>query len=340
MGRSPVAVTRVLLTGAGGFIGIHTLDHILATTDWHVVALDSFRHKGLTDRLRYSERVRANSARVAVLTHDLNAPISAVLAHDIGPIDAIINMASESHVDRSLDDPVRFVQNNVNVALHMLEYARAAQPRVFIQVSTDEVYGSAEPGQLHREWATILPSNPYSASKAAQEALAIAYWRSFGVPVIITNTMNNFGEYQDPEKFVPKALRAILVGEPVDVHVSNGIVGSRCWLHARNHADALCWLIAKWEPVRYGDATRPDRYNIVGEQLSNEEMALALAQACGRLPCLNYVEYHARRTGHDLHYGLDGSALGVRGWRAPFDLADSLVHTVAWYRANPQWLQL
>lgn len=332
---------RVLLTGAGGFLGIHVIDHILATTDWHVVALDSFRHKGITDRLRYSEHVRAHPERVTVLQHDLNAPISAVLAHDIGAVDAIINAASESHVDRSLDDPVRFVQNNVNVALHMLEFARAAQPRVFVQVSTDEVYGPAHGNELHKEWAPILPSNPYSGSKACQEALCIGWWRSFGVPVVICNAMNLIGEYQDPEKFVPKAVRSILAGEPVDIHMTNNVVGSRCWLHARNYADAVCWIIRALEPVKFGSlVSRPDRFNIVGERHTNEEMAVMLANACGRLPSLNYVDYHIRRTGHDLHYGLDGTKLAALGWRAPLTLADSLARTVAWYRANPQWLAL
>lgn len=330
----------MLVTGAGGFLGIHVLDHILFTTNWHVVALDSFRHKGLTDRLRYSELVHANPERITVLQHDLNAPISPILAADIGPIDAIINAASESHVDRSLDDPVRFVLNNVNLALNMLEYARVAKPRAFLQVSTDEVYGPVRDGERHKEWSSILPSNPYSASKACQEALCIAYWRSFGVPVMICNAMNLFGEYQDPEKFVPKAIRRILAGEPVDVHTTHGEIGTRCWLHARNYADALCWLIDKWEPGKYGDATRPNRYNIVGEQHSNEEMALRLYEALNRLPTINYVDYHSRRTGHDLHYGLDGALLASLGWSAPISLDSSLAKTVAWYQANSNWLNL
>lgn len=335
-----LTLTRVLITGAGGFIGIHVIDHILTTTDWHIVALDSFRHKGITDRLRYSEHVRAHASRVTVFTHDLNAPFSHVLVHDIGPVDIILNLASDSHVDRSLDDPVRTVQNNVMLALHVLEYARVVQPRVFIQVSTDEVYGPVRGAELHGEWSTILPSNPYSASKAAQEALAIAYWRSFGVPVIITNTMNNFGEYQDPEKFTPKTIRCILVGEPVSIHATGSEIGSRCWLHARNHADALRWLVRHHTPARYPDAPRPDRFNVVGERRTNLEIVELIQSALGRNAAIEVVDYHTKRTGHDLHYGLDGTKLADLGWRPPVEFASSLAKTVQWYQRHPQWLAL
>lgn len=335
-----MAVTRVLVTGAGGFLGIHVLDHLLAETDWQIVALDSFRHKGLTDRLRYSEWVRTAGERVTVLAHDLNAPLSPVLAHDIGPIDYILHLAADSHVDRSLDDPVRTITNNVNSTLHMLEYARAARPTAFIQVSTDEVYGPVRSAELHPEWSPILPSNPYSASKASQEALAIAYWRSFAVPVVLTNCMNMFGEYQDPEKFVPKAIRQARAGNPITVHASHGEIGSRCWLHARNNADAMLWLLRNRAPARFPDATRPDRYNIVGERHTNAEIAEAIFTALGLPPNIEYVDYHTRRTGHDLHYGLDGTKLATLGWRPPVAFADSLRHAVDWYARHPQWLTL
>src|SRR3990167_5071426 len=186
---------RVLRTGIGGFVGVHTMDHLLATTDWHIVGIDSFRHKGLTDRIRYSRLYQQNRSRVTILSHDCSVPFSRVLEVDIGPVQAIVNMASETHVDRSLDDPVQFVYNNVHLAVEVLEYARRVEPEIVIQVSTDEVYGPVRDGQLHAEWAPILPSNPYSASKACQESIAIGYWRSYGVPVVITNTMNMFGEY-------------------------------------------------------------------------------------------------------------------------------------------------
>jgi dTDP-D-glucose 4,6-dehydratase len=194
---------RILLTGAGGFAGAHFLEHVLATTDWDVVATDSFRHRGTTDRIAQvlrchpaqeeapDTRHREWRHRTTVLTHDLTAPFSpqaqAVIAGP-GGLDFLIAMASESHVDRSITDPVAFTENNVAVVLNTLELARVLKPRAVVAISTDEVYGPVEAGFLgHKEWSPILPSNPYAASKAAQEALVISYWRTYGVPAIITN---------------------------------------------------------------------------------------------------------------------------------------------------------
>ena len=171
---------RILITGSAGFIGTHTVEHFIANTDWEIIGIDSFRHRG--DSLR----VNQDPTRYKIYTHDLTTPISDRLIRKIGDIDYIINMASESHVDRSITDPVDFCENNIKLALTMLEYAREAKPKIFIQISTDEVYGAALNGMNHKEWSTILPSNPYSASKAAQEALAISYWRTYGVPIVIT----------------------------------------------------------------------------------------------------------------------------------------------------------
>lgn len=332
---------RVLLTGIGGFIGSHVLSHFLLHTDWDIVGIDSFRHKGVTDRVADSIHYQNNKTRVTIHTHDLAAPISSYMLKDLGPVDYIINMASESHVDRSLTDPVPFIKNNVDIAVNMLEYARMIQPEAFISISTDEVYGPMFDDIPYKEWSTILPSNPYSASKAAQEAVSVAYWRSYNVPVIITNTMNNFGEYQDVEKYLPRAVRAVLKGEKLTVHGTADEIGSRFWLHARNHADALLWILTNTTPVRYGEANRPDRYNIVGDvRVDNLEMARKVAEVL-QLP-LNYelVDYHSTRPGHDAHYGLDGTKLKSMGWTPPVDFEESLARSVSWYKQNPKWLGL
>lgn len=231
---------RVLLTGAGGFVGCHILRHLLTNTDWELVCPVTFRHHGNSDRIASAIEGRPEwHQRVQVVMCDLTAPISATTASRFGPIDYILNVASESHVDRSITEPVPFIRNNVDLILSLLEYARIIQPAVFLQMSTDEVYGPAPADYAHREWDTIAPSNPYSASKAAQEAIAFSYWRTFGVPVVITNTMNIIGEMQSSEKFLPKTMRAVAAGEPATVHVSpEGQPGSRFYLHARNLADA------------------------------------------------------------------------------------------------------
>lgn len=178
---------RVLLTGIGGFIGSHVMDHILVNTDWEIVGIASWKHRGTPERVTESDHYQKHKERVTIITHDLQSPIPELTRKRIGKIDYVFNVAAESHVDRSITDPVPFVQNNVNLVLNMLEYAREAKPSVFMQISTDEVYGAAGEGESHAEWAEIKPSNPYSASKAAQEAIAISYWRTYNVPVVITN---------------------------------------------------------------------------------------------------------------------------------------------------------
>src|SRR5688572_20609456 len=203
---------RVLLTGAAGFVGSHVLRHLLQNTDWEIICPVSFKHQGLPERLRLSctgsNPLEAHEYRhrVQVEFMDLRAPIAPHTAARLGDIDVIMNIASESHVDRSIDSPREFIENNTALMLTMLEYARQVRPTLFLHMSTDEVYGPAYGGYLHKEWDTILPSNPYSASKAAQEAIAFSYWRTYGVPLVITNTMNIIGEMQDFEKFVPKVM--------------------------------------------------------------------------------------------------------------------------------------
>lgn len=321
----------VLITGAGGFIGSHLLDEILENTGWDVVCTDSFRHKGTTDRIARSPHYLANRDRVRVFTHDLCAPLSPSLVSDMGPVDIVFSVASESHVDRSIEDPVRFVKNNVDLALNMLEYARVVQPRAFFQISTDEVYGPAHDGECHDEWSPILPSNPYAASKAAQEAIAISYWRTYGVPLVLTNTMNNFGPAQDSEKFVPKIIDAVLGGKTLTIHGAPGNIGSRFYMHARNHASALVYL-AHSTPASYPDAERPDRYNVVGErEVDNLAMASLIATILGRPLKYELVDFHAARPGHDRRYALDGRKMAATGWRPPLSFEDSLRKTVEWY---------
>lgn len=331
---------RVLLTGAGGFVGSHALRHILETTDWQVVCIDSFRHKGIAERIT-TQMDGEDASRVEVLTHDLTAPFSDQLVRRLGKIDYIISMASESHVDRSISDPRDFINNNVQLILTLLEYARLHPVEKFLQISTDEVYGPAPGEHLHAEWEPMLPSNPYSASKAAQESICFSYWRTYGVPLIITNTMNIIGEMQDPEKFVPMTMQKVARGEVVPIHASaQGEVGSRFYLHARNQADAVLYLLKNVTPVKYGSSDRPDKYHIVGErEVSNLEMAELVAKFMGKPLKYELIDFHTSRPGHDLRYALDGKKLADAGWKAPYTLEQSLKSTVEWTLAHPEWLQ-
>ena len=349
-------MTRVLLTGAGGFAGHHFLEHVLRTTDWTVAITDSFRHKGRTDRVaqvlwsgsyafRSSPRRQPDWLdRTTVITHDLTAPFSFTAADRIdGPgLDYIVAMASESHVDRSIADPVPFVLNNTAVMLHTLELARQLHPRAVVVVSTDEVYGP-EAGGPHPEWDVILPSNPYSASKAAQEAIAISYWRTYGVPVVLINSVNLIGERQDAEKYVPMIIRKAIRGEVVTVHGSPGHIGSRYYLHCRNLADGIMFLLGR-QPAMFSardhrGADRPDRYNITGpDRISNLELAQMIATDAGYPLKYRFTDFHSARPGHDPHYGLDGGKLAVLGWKPPVPFAESLERTVRWTLDHREWL--
>jgi dTDP-glucose 4,6-dehydratase len=324
---------RVLLTGIAGFIGAHIVEHIQANTDWDVIGLASFRHRG--DSLRTEV---FDPDRVTIHRADLTADLSHRLIERIGPVDYIINAAADSHVDRSIEEPRPFIENNVSLAITMLEYARLVRPRAFVQVSTDEVYGPAEDDTRHTEWSPIIPSNPYSASKAAQEAIAVSYWRTFDVPVVITNTMNNFGERQDAEKFIPQVVGKVARGETVTIHGAPGNIGSRFYLHARNHADALLHLL-NIPPIRY-PAPCPDRYNVVGDvELDNLTLAQMVAEIIGKPLRYELVDFHAARPGHDRRYALDGAKLRASGWTPPVPFRESLERTVRWTLEHPEWLR-
>lgn len=339
---------RVLLTGGAGFIGAHTLEHFLLNTDWFVVVVDSLEHRG--DMRRIQQVLSKNpewQSRMAFFKRNLALQIPLDVAAEWGQIDYIINMASESHVDRSIDAPVPFLINNLSLTVNMLEYARLTKPKLFIQISTDEVYGPMY-DKPFPEWSPLVPSNPYSASKASQEMIAVSYWRTYGVPLVITNTMNNIGEMQDSEKFLPLIIKNILAGESIPIHGTKDHIGTRYYLHARNHADALLFLIrqlGEHGPTMITDATKisaaayPDRYNVVGDtQLTNLELAETVAAILGKALHYHLTDFHSSRPGHDLHYGLNGDKLKALGWKPPFTFGESLQRTVQNYLDHPEWL--
>lgn len=334
---------RVLLTGAGGSIGVHMLDHIMLNTDWGVVCTDSFAHKGYFDRI--SQTVDNNphwKSRVTSITHDLTAPFSYREVENMGKIDYIINLASRADVWESVDDPVPFVKNNVDIVLNMLELARVVKPEAFVQFSTDEVYGPSGTDEGHPEWATLLPSNPYSASKACQEMIAVSYWRSYGVPVIITNTMNNFGQYQGSTKYPVIIQKKVANDEEVVVHTAaDGQIGSRYYIHSRNVADAVLFILRNTKPHMHapGERDRPDRYNIVGDRrIDNLELAQIIAKLMGKELKYKLVDFHSKAPGHDVHYGLDGSKLAALGWQPPVSFEKSMKDTIDWQVSHPTWL--
>ena len=333
---------RCIISGSGGSIAFHLLAHIFSTTDWEVVGIDSMIHKGLINRnaLLFGDHPKW-AERYDLIIHDLTIPLSPVVINQIGHIDYIINMASLSDVEASIQDPVPFVQNNISIMLNMLEFARKVKPKVFIQIGTDEEMGAVKGGEMPDEWAPVLPSNPYSSSKASMTALGIAWWRTYNIPVILTNCCNNFGETQSKAKFPVIVQNKVMRNEVVTIHGNENDIGARYYIHSRNFADALLFILKNTTPYLHkdGEVDRPDRYNIIsGDFINNLELAQMIAKLMGKELKYEFLDVHATRPGHDRFYGLSGEKLKNLGWKPPISFEESLASTIKWQMENPIWI--
>nr|BFD69141.1 dTDP-glucose 4,6-dehydratase [Bdellovibrio sp. HAGR004] len=325
---------RVLITGGCGFVGHHLVEHFLKNTKAEIVILDRLTYasmglKRLRDIKCYDDQ------RIKILTANFNSSIDEGLASEIGEIEYIFHLGAETHVDRSIEDAEPFVISNVLGTLRLLEYARTQKSlKKFFYFSTDEVFGPAPGKTAYKEWDRYNSGNPYAAAKAGGEELCLAYGNTHKVPVVITHCMNIFGERQHPEKFIPLVINRVLSGNKILIHsdANKKIPGSRFWIHARNVAAAVVFLMDK--------AATQDKYNIVGErEVNNLEMAQFIAKVIGKPLNYELVDFHTSRPGHDLRYGLDGQKMFDMGWRLPLNFEHSLEKTVLWFLKNPQWLE-
>lgn len=316
---------RILITGVSGQVGYHVAKTLLET-DHEVIGIFTLDHKGKRNNIEEL----LNYENFLPFEKDLNYEFNSAEKITLSSIDIILNIASESHVDRSITDPVPFIKNNINLTLNMLELAREIKPKLFLQFSTDESFGVAPEGTNHHEWSPHIPSNPYSASKAAQEDIAISYWRTYGVPVVITNTMNIFSDIQDWEKYIPLCVKKILLNEEITIHAYPGATkaGSRFYIHADSVGEAIKFLIEK--PVGlYPNVDRPDRYNIVGDkEVDNLTLALTIGAILGKEVKYTLTDAHSERPGHDVRYGLDGTKLALAGWKPTQNFEEKLHQTV------------
>lgn len=338
---------KALITGGAGFIAHHMIGKILKETDWEVVTLDRLDYSGNLNRLDDLLTTSCSAderKRVKVVFHDLKAELNPLVCSQIGQVDYIFHLAAGSHVDRSIDYPMEFVMDNVVGTCNILEFARKQEKlKRFIYFSTDEVFGPAPEGIKYKENDRYNSTNPYSATKAGGEELAVAYENTYGLPIYITHTMNVFGERQHPEKFIPMCIRKARDGETVTIHSdpTKTIPGSRHYIHAEDVADAVLFLASKkFIETTYGGAKCP-KFNIVGsEELNNLELAEIIAHAQNKPLIYELVDFHSSRPGHDLRYALDGNKMKELGWEPAKSVRERIADVTKWTLENNRWITI
>lgn len=335
----------VLITGGAGFIAHHIVDYLLDHTDWKIITLDRLDYSGNLNRLHevVGHRTHDQICRVRTVFHDLKAELNPLVQNFIGKVDIILHLAAASHVDRSISHPLEFITDNIMGTANLLEYARKLDHlEMFLYFSTDEIFGVAPPGVNYKERDRYNSTNPYSASKAGAEELCVAYENTYKMPMMITHTMNVFGERQTPEKFIPLCIKKVLLDETVTIHADHTKTkaGSRFYVHARDVADALLFLLQKNPQIEpdYGMA-KCRKFNIVGkEEVDNLSLAKMIAAAQGKELKYEMVDFHTSRPGHDLRYALSGDLMRSLGWEPRVGLSDRIKEVSDWYMNNTRWL--
>lgn len=329
---------KVLVTGGAGFIGSAVCRHFIADLGYDVVVVDKMTYAGNLASLAPV----ASSSHYAFERHDIcDASAMAAIFSKYQP-DAVVHLAAESHVDRSISGSDVFVKTNVLGTFTLLEAARAYLPARrkagpdfrFIHVSTDEVYGSLGPDGLFTETTPYDPSSPYSATKAASDHLAKAWQRTYGLPVIVSNCSNNYGPYHFPEKLIPLIILNALERKPLPVYGDGSNV--RDWLYVEDHARALGMILAKGRPG--------DTYNIGGRnERRNIDVVRQICSWMDRLRPANsshheHICFVTDRPGHDHRYAIDATKLETElGWRAHETFETGIEKTVRWYLENADW---
>jgi dTDP-glucose 4,6-dehydratase len=311
----------VLVTGGAGFIGSNFVRWALAThPDWRITNLDKLTYAGRFENLR---DVLRSDRHVFVKGDVADAAVAGPLVRGA---DIVVHFAAETHVDRSIQAAGQFIQTDVVGTFVLLEAARdLPRLRRFIQISTDEVYGSVPEGHS-RETDELRPRNPYSASKAGADRLAYSYWATYGVPVVISRASNNYGPNQFPEKVIPLFITNAIDNRPVPLY-GDGL-NVRDWLHVDDHCRAIDLLIERGQP---GEV-----YNVGGgNEITNVDLTHRILRLLDRPASL--IQPVADRLGHDRRYALDTTRLRATGWRPEVPFEDGLAATVAWYRASEWW---
>ena len=315
---------NVLLTGGAGFIGTNLVRLLLSERpDWRVVNLDKLTYAGNAENLADL----AGSPRHRFVRGDIcdGALVAELIRTEA--IDAVMHLAAESHVDRSILAPAVFIDTTVRGTQVLLEAARELGVKRFLHVSTDEVYGSLGPTGLFTEQTPVEPSSPYSASKAASDLLALAYSRTFGLPVVVTRCSNNYGPYQFPEKLIPLMIANALRDLPLPVYGDG--MNVRDWIHVEDHCRGLLAALERGEPGQvYNFGASSERHNL---DIVRQVLALV-----GKGEAL--IQYVKDRPGHDRRYAIDASkATAQLGWSPRHRFEEALEATVRWYVEHRAW---
>ena len=313
---------RLLVTGGAGFIGSNFIHYVAKEhPQWEITNLDKLTYAGNLENLKdIQDRPRYHFMQVDIAD---SKPVDRVL--DQG-FDAIINFAAESHVDRSILDASPFIETNVQGTQVLLEGAKRHQIQRFIQVSTDEVYGSIDKGSFH-ESSPLSPNSPYSASKASADLLCHAFWETYHVPVIVTRCTNNYGPYQFPEKLIPLAITNALEDKPIPVY-GDGL-NIRDWIFVIDHCRALDMIIQRGKTGEI--------YNIAGRsEKTNLEVIQKVLELLDKPQSL--IQFVSDRPGHDRRYALDITKIDKElGWQPIYCLEEALTATVDWYIKHEPW---
>lgn len=310
---------QLFVTGGAGFIGSNYVRQVLATTDDSVTVFDALTYAGNLDNLKgLDDDPRFTFVRGDICDRD--AVLAAMAGHD-----AVVHFAAESHVDRSIVDPDAFVRTNCDGTNVICDAARRVEVERMVHISTDEVYGSIEEGSFS-ETDPLGPRSPYSASKAGSDLIALSYHTTYGLPVVLTRSSNNFGPYQFPEKVIPLFTTNLLDGHKVPLYGDGGNV--RDWIHVEDHNRAV-------HLVLHAGAVG-EIYNIgAHNEITNRELTHRLLELCGRDE--SFIEPVADRLGHDRRYSVDITSVTALGWRVERGFDEALAETVAWYRDNRAW---
>ncbi len=310
----------MLITGGAGFIGSNFTRLILNKyPDYKVINLDKLTYSGNLKNLRDVE----NSRNYSFIKGDVcDEKIVNILMKDV---DIVVHFAAETHVDRSIADASYFIKTDVLGTFNLLDSARKNNVKKFIQISTDEVYGSTEKGSFSEE-DELKPSNPYSASKAGADRLAYSYFVTHKLPVIITRSSNNFGSYQHPEKLIPLFITNALEDKKLPLY-GDGL-NMRDWIYVMDNCEAIDFVM--------NSGKDGEVYNIgAGNERTNLEITKAILKELGKNESL--IEFVKDRQGHDRRYSLNCSKINNLGWSPRFSFNDAIKQTVKWYKENKSW---